>query len=200
LDNNGNCPDKYPICGHGGGEHLCGCDSDADCANTINPICSVDSHECTAKPGKVLVDSIKIYTESCNGCSAADEGVVVNLLGEKNGEHLDGVPCHTNRMDHAGSTDFGTGSTEFNGRVNGHEDQAEKNMMGGCYEGPLNSQLNGGSISWEGEGTWAPKASSGVCVDWRDEAAFAWACDLASSGSGWNLVNCAAVGTATSCP
>ena len=32
LDENGNCPDKYPICGHGGGEHLCGCDSDADCA------------------------------------------------------------------------------------------------------------------------------------------------------------------------
>ena len=32
LDDNGNCPDKYPICGHGGGDHLCGCDSDADCA------------------------------------------------------------------------------------------------------------------------------------------------------------------------
>ena len=32
LDNNGNCPDKYPICGHGGGEHLCGCDSNDDCA------------------------------------------------------------------------------------------------------------------------------------------------------------------------
>ena len=32
LDDNGNCPDKYPICGHGGGDHLCGCDSDDDCA------------------------------------------------------------------------------------------------------------------------------------------------------------------------
>ena len=102
--------------------------------STINPVCNVTSHECTAKPGKVLVDSIKIYTESCDGCSAADEGVVVHLLGEKNGEHLDGVPCHTNRMDHAGSTDFGPGSTEFNGRINGQEDQTEKNMMGGCYE------------------------------------------------------------------
>ena len=92
------------------------------------------NHECTAQQGKVLIDSIKIYTTSCTGCSAADEGVVVSLLGEKNGEHNDGVPCHTNRMDHTGSTDFGPGSAEFNGRRNGLEDQAEKNMMGGCYE------------------------------------------------------------------
>jgi len=160
----------------------------------------VNSHECTARPGKVLVDSIKIYTTSCTGCSAADEGVVVSLLGEKNGEHNDGVPCHTNRMDHAGSTDFGPGSAEFNGRINGQEDQAEKNMMGGCYEGPLNSQLNGGSISWEGEGTWEPQLSAGVCIDWRDEFAFAWSCDLSASGSTWSLVNCNSVGTSTSCP
>ena len=59
----------------------------------------------------------------------------MNLLGEKNGQHIDGVPCHTNKLDHAGSTDFGAGSpAEFNGRRNGQEDQAEKNMMGGCYE------------------------------------------------------------------
>jgi len=124
--------------------------------------------------------------------------VIVNLLGEKNGEHIDGVPCHTNKLDHAGSTDFGAGSAEFNGRRNGQEDQAEKNMMGGCYEGPLNSQINGGSISWEGAGTWEPAS---VCVDWRDQVAFAWSCDLSGSGSEWNLVNCNPVAnSATSCP
>jgi len=159
----------------------------------------VNSHECTAKPGKVLVDSIKIYTTSCTGCSAADEGVVVSLLGEKNGEHNDGVPCHTNRMDHAGSTDFGPGSAEFNGRINGQEDQAEKNMMGGCYEGPLNSQLNGGSISWEGEGTWEPQLSAGVCIDWRDEVSLVYVCDLSASDPEWNLVGCKQT-TTTSCP
>jgi len=130
--------------------------------------------------------------------------VVVSLLGEKNGGNLDGVPCQTNILDHAGSTDFGPGSTEFNGRLNGQEDQAEKNMMGGCYEGALNAQLNdGGSVSWMGEGTWAPQTAGGVCVDWRDEQSFAWACDLSpSDGSEWNLVNCkeAGSGTETSCP
>jgi len=160
----------------------------------------VANHECTAQPGKVLVDSIKIYTTSCTGCSAAAEGVVVNLLGEKNGANLDGVPCHTNKMDHAGSTDFGPGSAEFNGRRNGVEDQEEKNMMGGCYEGPLNSRINGGSVTWKGEGTWEPQASGGICVDWRDQQAFAWTCDLSASGSEWNLVNCQYFGTATSCP
>merc|ERR1719175_494443 len=120
----------------------------------------------------------------------------------KNGPNLNGVPCATNKMDHAGSTDFGPGSAEFNGRRNGQEDPAEKNMMGGCYEGPLNAQVNGGSVSWEGEGTWEPQANAGVCVDWRDQASFAFACDLEASGSEWNLVNCKAAGdgTATSCP
>ena len=60
--------------------------------------------------------------------------MVVNLLGEKNGGNPLGVPCKTNTMDHAGSMDFGPGSAEFNGRINGQENQAEKNMMGGCYE------------------------------------------------------------------
>ena len=103
-------------------------------SSSLRPNCDLANHECKATLGKVLVDSIKIYTDSCTGCSAAAEGVVVSLLGEKNGGNLDGVPCQTNKLDHAGSTDFGPGSTEFNGRRNGQEDQAEKNMMGGCYE------------------------------------------------------------------
>ena len=81
-----------------------------------------------------MIDSIKVYTASCDGCSAAAEGVKVELVGETNGASPNGVVCNSNTMDHAGSTDFGSGSAEFNGRINGQEDQAEKNMMGGCYE------------------------------------------------------------------
>ena len=81
-----------------------------------------------------MIDSIKVYTASCDGCSAAAEGVKVELVGETNGASPTGVVCNSNTMDHAGSTDFGSGSAEFNGRINGQEDQAEKNMMGGCYE------------------------------------------------------------------
>ena len=28
---NNNCPESHPICGHGGGDHLCGCNADEDC-------------------------------------------------------------------------------------------------------------------------------------------------------------------------
>jgi len=202
-DDNINCPVTHPVCGHGGGAHLCGCDSDADC-DSSRPICT--EHACHAPPGKVLIDSIKVYTASCDGCSPAAEGVKVELVGETNGASPTGVVCNSNAMDHAGSTDFGSGSAEFNGRINGQEDQAEKNMMGGCYEGPLNAQINGGWISWEGEGTWQPEPSQGVCVDWRDKDSFVFACDLSpyASGTQWDLVNCNKVGTDpyydTSCP
>ena len=146
--------------------------------------------------------------------------MVVNLLGETNTDFQDGIPCKTNKLDHVGSMDFGPGSAVFNGKLNGQTDQAEKNMMNTCYEvriliaatatltngiqGALNSQVNGGNVTWEGEGTWEPQSSDGVCVDWRDEQAFVWACDLSLSGSMWNLVNCHNVGTdpyfETSCP
>ena len=28
---NDNCPESHPICGHGGGDHLCGCNANEDC-------------------------------------------------------------------------------------------------------------------------------------------------------------------------
>ena len=109
-------------------------ETDANPSSSSRPICDTTEHACHAPPGKVLIDSIKVYTASCDGCSAAAEGVKVELVGETNGASPTGVVCNSNTMDHAGSTDFGSGSAEFNGRINGQEDQAEKNMMGGCYE------------------------------------------------------------------
>ena len=196
------CPPPFPVCGHGGEDDLCGCDSDADC-DPARHICDLAAHECSPPPGKILIDSIKIYTYDCNGCSEAGEGIVVNLIGEKNGANMEGVPCQTNKLDHVGSTDFGTGTaTEFNGRnSNGQEDQDEIKMMGFCYEGALNAQINGGNITWEGEGTWVPKKVGGICVDWSDEMSFVSTCDFEQRGQfEWGLVNCDALYPETPCP
>ena len=80
------------------------------------------------------MDSIKIYTATCNGCSAASEGVVIRLLGQKNGNYLDGVPCQSKTLDHKCTTDFGSDSAVFDGRIIGQEDEEEKDMMGSCFE------------------------------------------------------------------
>ena len=58
----------------------------------------------------------------------------MSLLGEKNGQYPNGVPCATRTLDHAGSTDFDGGKARFDGTLGGAEDDAEKSMMGGCYQ------------------------------------------------------------------
>jgi len=49
------CPANYPICGHGGGAHLCGCNADRDCA--ADQLCNVNTHECFPKPIDVGCDN-----------------------------------------------------------------------------------------------------------------------------------------------
>ena len=75
------------------------------------------------------------------------------------------------------------------------------NMLGFCYEGALNSQLYGGSLTWEGEGTWEPVRDQAICVDWNDEFSFAWTCGVQQSGPlVWTLVNCNVVDPEVVCP
>ena len=79
-----------------------------------------------------------------------------------------------------------------------------------AFQFPLN-YISGGSIKWEGEGTWEPQASAGICIDWRDrkqglDKDFVWTCDLSASAYQyqpislyqWNLVNCQPI-MSTSC-
>ena len=65
----------------------------------------------------------------------------MSLLGEKNGQYPNGVPCATRTLDHAGSTDFDGGKARFDGTLGGAEDDAEKSMMGGCYQVHLCSEF-----------------------------------------------------------
>jgi len=196
-----NCPDLYPICGHGGAQHACGCTHDDDCKSGY--LCDVSAHKCYAPPGKVLLDSIKIYTSSCTGCDSSDEGIVVRLLGERNGAYIGGVPCATNVLDHSASQDFGQGAAAFDGRKHGNFDEEEEVMMGSCFEAALNSQLtSGGNVTWVGAGSWSPSTEAGICVDWRDPVAFPWVCDLqvGVEVGQWTFTNCRSLLPQTECP
>ena len=98
-------------------------------------LCNKAEHRCFAPPGKVLVNCIKIYTESCTNCQASDEGVMVKLRGEKNVMFMDGVPCKTKTLDHNTTGDFlQTGKAMFDGTKDNKLDEQEKQMMGSCYE------------------------------------------------------------------
>ena len=58
----------------------------------------------------------------------------MNLNGEYWGVWPEGIPCHTNKMDHFDTADFGPGSVEFNGRINGEFTHSEVAMLGDCFE------------------------------------------------------------------
>merc|ERR1711953_640056 len=74
------------------------------------------------------------------------------------------------------------------GTLNGAENDAERTMMGGCYQAPLNAQLEGGTMEWQGTQGWAPLD---ICVDWLSNN-FAWQCSTSATDDTrrWNLVNC----------
>jgi len=178
-----------------GGECKPGCVTDANCPSDYK--CSQD-HICGAPPGKVLIQSITVRTKTgCSDCSK--EGVTLSLRGEKNANAVDGVPCSTKTLDHSGTTDYdgSNGSAaRFDGTLNGAENDAERTMMGGCYQAPLNAQLFGGTMVWQGSQGWAPRD---ICVDWMSDN-FAWQCSTTSTGANsWDLVNCHDLTPLTKC-
>jgi len=188
-----NCPNpSYPRCGGGGGPNLCGCTEDGDCRSGYS--CDVTNNKCRAPPGKVLVQSIKLYTDLCTGCTS--EGAIVFLLGERTIDYQQGEPCQTQVMDLEDTLEF---------VPEGDHSFSQDTMLGSCYEAPLNSQLiNGGNVTWMGEGVWTPVGTSGICVDWSEPSAWAWSCDLVGPPSGaqgtvWQLNGCDIV-FSTSCP
>ena len=105
-----------------------GCLDDSNCPTSFH----CDNHKCAAAPGKVLIDSITITTTTCDGCTT--EGVTALLKGEPVVGYPFGVPCATNVLDRAGSTEFGSGgSARFDGELNGGQNDEEEAMIGGCF-------------------------------------------------------------------
>jgi len=182
-----NCPESYPLCG-AVLPHRCGCSDNSDCK--VGYTCNNADSRCTAPVGKVLLESIKVYTSDCTGCTT--EGVVVRLLGERNFDYMSGTPCTTNILDLPGSQEYGSStSSEFE----------DRDQLGACYQAALNARLtDGGTLTWSGSGDWTPGSISPshdpmICVDWMDPSAFSWTCKLvgpASGGAGtvWTLDDC----------
>merc|ERR1711971_261479 len=87
-------------------------------------------------------------------------------------------------------------AARFDGTLGGAENDAERTMMGDCYQAPLNAQLNGGTMVWQGAGTWAPLD---ICIDWMCDN-FAWQCSTTlTSANSWDLVNCHDLTPMTKC-
>ena len=104
-----------------------GCDSDDDCPR--REYCDLNTHQCSVIEGRVLLGSVTIKTKECDGCSPQNEGVVINLKGEKTATHKDGYPCRSSEtipLNHKSRTDFdANGSAKFS-------DINDKNMLGQC--------------------------------------------------------------------
>jgi len=192
------CPTSFPICGHGGSDHHCGCNADIDCVDVPGKDrCNTHTYQCEASTGKQPLDSITLYSKSCTGCTK--EGVVVSLLGVEYGPYVNGVPCTTGLLDHKGSVDFSGGSTEFNGRIGNNDDDHEREMMGSCYKMGLNYVLHdGGNVTWAGDGSWEPNGR--ICVDWEDKGYYVWTCNLIGSSPVWQMEGCHINKGVTSCP
>jgi len=111
------------------------------------------------------------------------------LVGEKITGFPDGIRCDTQKLDHEGTIDFASGaSTTFDGRKSGAQNDQEEDMMGACFEFPLNNQLLGGYVKWVGDGDWVPKS---VCVDWKDDSVFVNQCSVKDVGDKqYQLVDC----------
>lgn len=123
------------------------------------------------------------------------------IKGEPVPGFADGIPCSTNELDRAGTTEFGAGgSARFDGKLNGSQNDDEESMMGGCYRAPLNNQLNDGTLKWQADGTWTP---STVCVDWIPQGEkFANECDLttvAGEPNTFRLTGCHEIAPKTKC-
>ena len=85
-------------------------------------------------------------------------------------------------------TTFLAGSVAtWTGLVEGEEVEEEQVKLGACYKAPLNAQVTGGEVEWQGPGLWSPAS---VCLDWRSSN-MAWVCQpVMLTPNLWSLQNC----------
>ena len=122
-----------------------GCLEDVNCPQSYQCLAGV----CRSSPGKVLVQSINIKTEQCQGCEGRGAGVRLSLRGEFIGEFINGTPCSTNLLHHEDSaTTWLEGKVAtWTGMVEGEEQEQEQVKLGACYKAPLNAQVTQSSTS-----------------------------------------------------
>ena len=103
-----------------------GCRDDGNCPDGFSCV----SRKCRAAAGKVLLGSINIKTLSCTNCSSDNEGVLLELRGERLPQHTDGFPCQTIALNKENSQDFQRGEiVKFDGST-----RDQQKMLGNCFE------------------------------------------------------------------
>jgi len=219
----GKCPENKPICGANGQPHRCGCNVDSDCmagdkcsnnacvtpdctgdADCKDGICDVNNtpdylecqycengncipgcvdtshcpngyqcnaHICTADEGKALLKSIKIYSNSCTGCST--EGITLTLNGRQ--DVVNKVQCRTNNLDHGGQADFDAGDALFDDKLT----LGTFTPDGGCLDAPLDGAVSDSEWKWTGSGSWE---GSAICVEWFGGDVYASSCSVVAGG------------------
>ena len=83
---NDNCPESHPICGHGGSEHLCGCNVDEDCKP--GEICDTGDFDGDGDDKECIQDGCYQLDENC-----PDHDAVCNIPDYDNCFYCDDMTC-----------------------------------------------------------------------------------------------------------
>jgi len=147
------------------------CPTDYDCLN----------HLCVAQQGQTLLKSLKIYSESCTGCTS--EGLIAKLNGKQ--DTANKIQCTTNTLDYSNQVDYNGGDVTFTEQTQ----LGEYTTGGGCLNAPLDGILFEGNsvLEWTGSGEWV---GTKICAEWFG-ADYAQSCEIIKGNV---IANCESVG------
>ena len=83
---NDNCPGSHPICGHGGSEHLCGCNANEDCQT--GEICDTGDLDGDGDNKECIPDGCNNDNTKCEGFDA-----ICNIPNHDNCFYCNGEDC-----------------------------------------------------------------------------------------------------------
>jgi len=137
------------------------CCSNEDCEEGL--VCDA-SNSCTGEPGVPGIVKITIHTKICANCVGSgnplgkvEGGVKVELTGAYE------TSCISNGLDNLEKVDYDNGKTAFfDGKP---DDDDSDDGLGECKLADLNKGLEGGTITWTGDGTWTAWDSQPLCIN-----------------------------------
>lgn len=160
TDNAVVCDDEYSNCFYCDmGQCEEGCSDDQNCEG--EQVCDGE-HRCKPPPGVPAITTITVSTSSCAGCTSGsvEEGLQLSLVGKFSRS------CSTAGLDNSDQHDYGSNYVaQFNSTFLGGTDD---HGLAECNNFDLKVGLTGGTASWTGAGTWAPRVDKPICVNFYD--------------------------------
>jgi len=210
------CPDEYPICGHGGAAHRCGCNADVDCAGLGGTfICDVENHHCKegcSDDSDCNIDDSKCDIENypyttCFYCNASNCVPGCSATQPEGSNCPTGWTCDNHRCEAPDgyvklesikvSGVSGYGSLNLTGVESANTATCNTPQLSGNGEFTGNGQLgdymqNGCYLAplngnvTKGSVTGGSWNGGKLCIDWNDKSYFVVNCDIANGS-----LNCA---------